>query len=281
MLRRTLLLSASAFAAGLAVPPLLRAAPAATPETFIMTLTNDALKALNERLTEAEIEKRFQVLLEKDFDLPRIGRFVLGRYWAGATDVEKQEFGRLFEAYVVRSYSLRFSGYSGETVKVLGSRPQSQENTIVASLLVPPEGGPGTKIDWIVNKKGEEFKIIDVNVEGVSMSMTHRQEFATVIERTGGGAEPAFPVGFVIPVVTLEPHDLAVALEGEDMRGDAVEEPAIVRDDRYAAREFQDSFLERAQRVDVEIVGGLVEQDYVGAGFQHFREMDAIALAAG
>lgn len=187
MLRRTLLLSAPALLAGLAVPPVARAATAANPEAFINALAKDALKTLNERLPEAEIEKRFRVLLQADFDLPRIGRFVLGRYWNGATDAEKEEFGKLFEAYVVRSYSLRFSEYSGQTVTVTGSRAQSADNTIVASQIVPADGSPPTKVDWIVNKKGDDYRIIDVNVEGVSMSMTHRQEFATVIERTGGG----------------------------------------------------------------------------------------------
>ena len=187
MFRRTLLLSMPALLAGIGLAPSTRAATAASPEAFISTLANEALKTLNERLTESEIEKRFQVLLERDFDLPRIGRFVLGRYWNGATDTEKQDFAKLFEAYVVRSYSLRFSEYSGETVKVMGARPQSADNTIVASQIVPPDGGAPTKVDWIVNKKGDDYRIIDVNVEGVSMSMTHRQEFATVIEHTGGG----------------------------------------------------------------------------------------------
>ena len=187
MLRRTLLLSMPALLAGIGLAPSVRAATAASPEAFITTLANEALKTLNERLTEAEIEKRFQVLLERDFDLPRIGRFVLGRYWNGATDTEKQDFAKLFEAYVVRSYSLRFSEYSGQTVTVTGSRAQSADNTIVASQIVPADGSPPTKVDWIVNKKGDDYRIIDVNVEGVSMSMTHRQEFATVIERTGGG----------------------------------------------------------------------------------------------
>jgi len=187
MFRRNFLLTGPALLAGFALPLSARAVPAQNAESFIIGLTNDALKTLNERLSEPEIEKRFRVLLDKDFDLPRIGRFVLGRYWAGATDAEKAEFARLFEAYVVRSYSLRFSEYSGQTVKVIGSRPQSAENTIVASQIVPADGSPPTKVDWIVNKKGDEFKIIDVNVEGVSMSMTHRQEFATVIEHTGGG----------------------------------------------------------------------------------------------
>ena len=39
-------------------------------------------------------------------------------------------------------------------------------------------------------------------------------------------------------------------------------------------------FFEGAQGVDVEIVGRLVEQQDVGAQFQHFGEMHAVALAA-
>ena len=52
----------------------------------------------------------------------------------------------------------------------------------------------------------------------------------------GFGAEAAVAVGFVIGVVALEPLDLAVALEGEDVGGDAVEKPAVVGDDDGAAR---------------------------------------------
>ena len=45
----------------------------------------------------------------------------------------------------------------------------------------------------------------------------------------------------------------------------AVEEPAIVGDDHRAAGEREQRLLERAQRVDVEVVGRLVEQQQVAA----------------
>ena len=80
--------------------------------------------------------------------------------------------------------------------------------------------------------------------------------------------------------VALEPHDLGVALEREHVRGDAVEEPAIVGDDHRAAREGQQRLLERAQRVDVEIVGRLVEQQHVAAAAQQLGQVHAVALAA-
>ncbi len=63
------------------------------------------------------------------------------------------------------------------------------------------------------------------------------------------------------------------------MRRDAIEEPAIVRDHHRAAREVEQRFFERAQRFDVEVVGGLVEQQHVAAALQHLREVHAVALA--
>jgi phospholipid transport system substrate-binding protein len=102
MLRRTLLLTAPALGVSLALASKARAAPAQSAEAFITTLANDALKTLSEKLPEAEIEKRFRVLLEKNFDLRRIGRFVLGRYWNGASDGEKRDFQEILENVKIR-----------------------------------------------------------------------------------------------------------------------------------------------------------------------------------
>ena len=61
----------------------------------------------------------------------------------------------------------------------------------------------------------------------------------------------------------------------------AIEEPAIVRDHHRAAGEVEQRLLERAQRVDVEIVRRLVEQQHVAAALQQLREMQPVALATG
>ena len=53
-----------------------------------------------------------------------------------------------------------------------------------------------------------------------------------------------------------------------------------MRDDDGAAGIIGQRVLERAQSLDVEIVGGLVEQQQIGACLEHFGEMDAVALAA-
>ena len=100
------------------------------------------------------------------------------------------------------------------------------------------------------------------------------------VRDAGNLRQPPHLVGLVVLEVALEPFDMAVALEGEHVGRDAVEEPAVVADDDGAAGEILQRLFERAQRIDVEIVGRLVEQQHVGAGLEHLGEMHAVALAA-
>lgn len=183
--RRPPILLSLALALVLFLAPAHAAAPS-DAAAFINDLLNKALKTLdNKQLSEEERAKTFRDLLDRDFDMPRISRFVLGPYWREASDQEKQQFQKLFEDYVVRSYATRFSEYSGEQVKVTGSRPESETSTLVQSQVVR-QNGPPAKVDWRVRKQDNDFKIVDVDVEGVSMVLTQREEFSSVIQRSGG-----------------------------------------------------------------------------------------------
>src|SRR5262245_51668942 len=97
----------------------------------------------------------------------------------------------------------------------------------------------------------------------------------------GVSAQSGLAVGFILRVVPVEPDGSAFALECQDVRGDAVQEPAVVADDDGASGEVLQRLFERAHRVHVQVVGGLVEQKSVRARFQHLRQMDPVAFAAG
>src|SRR5438874_105085 len=93
-------------------------------------------------------------------------------------------------------------------------------------------------------------------------------------------AEAADLVLFVGREIALEPGDFAVPLEREDVGRQAIEEEAVVADHHRATGETLDRFLERAERLDVEVVGRLVEQEDVAAPLEHLRDVDPVALAA-
>lgn len=167
---------------------LVYAAPvqAANPEDFVKNMGDKAFASLSEAgLTQDERKNRFRSLLNEAFDLPRIARFTLGRYWRTASDDEKTEFVELFEKFVIQAYSNRFQDMSGKKLNVLNAREISASQALVLSEIEIP-GKPPVKINWRVRSKDDIHKIVDVMVEGISMSVTQRDEFAAVIRQTGG-----------------------------------------------------------------------------------------------
>jgi len=110
------LLAAMLTVAGMALPShTAKAAIAANAEVFIDSLVAAALKTITAGDSQNDKEKTFRALLDANFDMPRISRFVLGRYWSTASDADKQQYLPLFETYVVRAYANRFTQYTGET----------------------------------------------------------------------------------------------------------------------------------------------------------------------
>src|SRR4051812_25911837 len=182
MLRR------SAVIGMLAVTALFFAAPgdaaAQDARAFISRLGTEAIQVLGPNVSPAQRLARFRVLFQDDFDVPGIGKFVLGRYWAIATPQEQQEFLGLFQEYIVRSYSTRLTEYGGEPFRVTGARPNGAE-TVVSSEIIRANGSR-IAVDWYLIEQGLAHKITDVYVGGVSMKVTQRDEFASVIQRNGG-----------------------------------------------------------------------------------------------
>jgi phospholipid transport system substrate-binding protein len=158
---------------------------AADPAAVINNLANRVLEVLGKSPTPAQKLARFQELFRADFDVPGIARFVLGRYWKTATPEQQEEFVKLFEDHIALVYSSQLAAYSGETLKVTGSRP-GPEGVIVASEIVRPTGAPPVKVEWHLTDRNGAYKINDVVVDGISMAVTQRSEFAAVIQRNGG-----------------------------------------------------------------------------------------------
>jgi phospholipid transport system substrate-binding protein len=173
------------FCGALAAPLPSRAAPA-DPAGFVSDLGARAINVLTSKQSQGEREKAFRTLFDEGFDLQAIGRFVLGPYWRTATEAQRTEFLQLFETYVIHSYAVRFAEYSGQQLTVQGARAQGDDSAIVQSQIVQPQGAPPIKVDWQLSKGPQGYKLTDVNVEGVSMAVTQRQEFASVIQRNGG-----------------------------------------------------------------------------------------------
>lgn len=163
-----------------------QAAAATDAAGFMTELGDRVLKLLNDKDTlEAQRREQFDKLADQAFDIPKIAQFVLGRYWLSASDEEKQQFVKTFEVYMVNIYWTRFREYAGIDFKVASQRRDG--NLIyVTTEFGRQSGQPPVRIDWTIATVGDNFRIRDASLEGVSQALTYRQEFASVIERNGG-----------------------------------------------------------------------------------------------
>ena len=156
---------------------------------FVQGLGDKAISVLADKTkTPEQAGQVFREMLHNSFDLDLLGKFALGpANWRAATAEQKAQYLKLFEKLVVQIYSDRFKLYSGESFKVASTKAEDDRDTYVTSDIVKPGAGAApVQVDWRVRNKGGRYQVIDVIVEGVSMSVTQRSEFAAVIQKNGG-----------------------------------------------------------------------------------------------
>ena len=170
----------------LSLPRLARAGTTgADAQKFIGSLGEATVSSLTgSDLSEAERGTRFRSLLETQFDMPGISKFVLARYWRVASDAERVDFQRLFEDLLVQAYAKKFAEYAGERFQVAGSQANDDDSITVNSLINRPNGDV-VRLGWRVADAGG-LKISDLIVEGVSLRTTYRSDVASVIQNNSG-----------------------------------------------------------------------------------------------
>jgi phospholipid transport system substrate-binding protein len=155
--------------------------PAAFVGDFAQKGIADILAA---QIPNTEKQQRFRAMFKEYFDLPGIGRFVLTRFWKAATPEEQAKFTTLFEDVIVYTWSRRFSEYNGQTLKVTGNQADGDNGSLVKTTIIGKNNASFT-VEWRLRKRPEGLKVLDVVIEGVSMAITYRQDYSTIISQTG------------------------------------------------------------------------------------------------
>ena len=155
------------------------------PAIFVKALGDRAIMVLSDESSTPESRKiEYRRLLNEGFAINTIGRFALGRYWGAATADDRAEYLDLFRAFVLDTFAERLDSFTGEAFEVIESRSLDDKDTMV-STEIGGESGPTIRVDYRVRSHDGTHKIIDVMVEGVSLIVTQRSEFASVINREG------------------------------------------------------------------------------------------------
>ncbi len=181
--RRSLL----GLALGLATVPLVQPAMAnPTAEGFVAEIGEQVVEILRqEDKSDDEKLAALKTLLDSHTDLDLVARLVLGRHWRTASEEERRDYVELFRQILMNTMAERMSDYEGQTFEVVGSAVLNERDTAVQTRINRLRGAPPLRVDWRLRQTGDDFAIIDVIAEGVSLVVSQRNEVGSVIERQG------------------------------------------------------------------------------------------------
>ncbi|WP_455373167.1 MlaC/ttg2D family ABC transporter substrate-binding protein [Limibacillus halophilus] len=159
------------------------------PQAFIEQLRDVSVEQLTDKNVDVgERRARFQTLMNEGFDVEAVSSFVLAKYWRRASDEEKQAFQSVFVDVLTARFLPVFDLYQeGMTLSVDRVAQDAGSNQVhdVFTTLVRPNEAP-VKIAWRLLDRNSALKIVDVRVENLSMAITLRSEYTTMLQRNGG-----------------------------------------------------------------------------------------------
>ncbi len=162
-------------------------------EKFVQEVADTGItKVSDKKNNQSQRAKIMRDILHSSFSVKTIARFSLGQAWRSATKEQQTEYLKLFEEMIIKTYAERFKEYSGQKLQVTGYTPANKYDTVVHSVIIDDSELKSTdniRVDWRVRSRKGKTRIIDIIVEGISMSITQRSDFESVIQKGGGDIE--------------------------------------------------------------------------------------------
>ncbi len=159
-----------------------------TPEEVIRNTTAEVVHRLEADPDLFEDTDRLYALVNDlilpKFDFDRISRRVLGKYWKRASGEQRRHFVSEFQTLLVKTYAVALASYETEGIVYGPHRPRS-ETEISIRTEITREGGPGIPVAYELHLMDGSWKVYDVVVDSVSLSLTYRNEFRSLVRQQG------------------------------------------------------------------------------------------------
>ena len=149
-------------------------------DRVVSTLDSPAMKGEGKA---AERRAAVRQIANEIFDFGEIARRSLGRYWQPLSEAQRAEFVGLFGDLLERSYISKIELYGGEKIVYSGERMDG--DLAIVSTKILTKNGTEVPIDYRLFKRGDSWKVYDVNIEGISLVSNYRTQFNKIIQSNG------------------------------------------------------------------------------------------------
>ena len=163
------------------IPAATQAAPSATEQ--VRQTVEKVLSLLgNKALDETSRREQLKNLIQARFDFALMSQWTLGTYWRQANADQKQRFTSLYSELLEASYLGKIEAYTNEKVNFLSEMIEGQRAQVESEIVT---GQANIPLSYRLNLSGEEWRVYDVMIEGVSLVRTYRGTFGEIARKEG------------------------------------------------------------------------------------------------
>ena len=163
------------------------------PDVFIQSTVNRASETLSKNISKQEKINELKFIAKEAVDIKGIGFYSLGSNRKNLNDIQKKKYFDLFENYFLKSFSSRLAEYTDPKIQVQSKKILNKNYTIVNSVLASTSNRLQIKIDWRVYTKNPDNPLIrDLIIEGLSLAVAQRAEFASILNSNDGDINALF-----------------------------------------------------------------------------------------
>ncbi len=118
-------------------------------------------------------------------DLPFIARIALGRHWRTLNEEQRAMMISTFQRLSIASYAGRFDTYTGKKFKIGEEKPLPRgQGRMVESRMIKPDG-ENVQFTYLLHHVNNQWRIVNIIVNGVSDLALKRAEYNSLLEREG------------------------------------------------------------------------------------------------
>jgi phospholipid transport system substrate-binding protein len=159
--------------------------PEEQPSRFVERLSGDVLAILRDSAAPREARlDRLEALLERHSDFTAISKLVLAANYRTFSESQRKDFEVALRSYLTATYGNQIDNFSNETVEVLGERPEARGDFTVRSR-IRRQAGADILVDYRLRPRGNEWIVLDITAEGVSLIANLRSQFQEILTRGG------------------------------------------------------------------------------------------------
>ena len=162
---------------------------AASPSQLVLANSTRVLTTLEARRPEftrdrGALAKFVASEFNQMFDRDYAGRLVLGRHGRGASDADVKLFADALADNLMQRYGSSLLDFNTELkVRIKSETPLRGGSIVRVSSEMLRQGGEPIPVDYLMRRVGNDWKVFDVMVEGVSFVQTFRTQFDAPLKR--------------------------------------------------------------------------------------------------